>query len=239
MRRSILLAGLCLSLLFSAAQKTEWYARAGSGLFSFSGNSAVKEQGVVFMSREFFPIMNPYGKTPGFSITAGASMKKLIGKNWIWETALDFQSLSATSSVNSLQIISSSFSSFAFGEPATGTFSYRASFISVAPFLGKRIGKGKTTLDITAGPEAAFMIDSKEKVDYNSANTSGEMKRKTSPHALTVDIRIQLQAVLQIRKIGFFTGYARGFSNYYQRENTNQAKAFSNFVRFGMMYKLN
>jgi hypothetical protein len=91
MLRSILLTGLCLGCLLSTAQKTEWYGRAGSGLFFFSGKSAFKEQGLILFSSSTMYNQGSYGKTPGFSITAGGSVKKKNPNNWFWAAGKQFQ----------------------------------------------------------------------------------------------------------------------------------------------------
>jgi hypothetical protein len=235
MLRSILLTGLCFGCLFSIAQKTKWYSRAGSGLFFFSGKSAVKEQGLILVSNDRAYNPASYGKTPGFSITVGGSVKKMIHNNWLWEAALDFQSFSSRSTINNVTILPSSLFSLSVGEPATGTFTYRANFISFAPSFGKKIGKGKTSIDITAGPELAVMLGGEAKTGYRSANAGGNFKQDMDAYTRDIDFRIQLQAMLNINKIGIFAGYTKGLSNYAMQQGS---EVFTNFIRFGLAYQL-
>jgi hypothetical protein len=231
MRRIILIAGCCLGFIFSRAQKTEWYGRAGSGFYFFSGKSAVKEQ----TPPEKFAA--PYGKIPSFSMTIGTSVQLVTHHSWLWNIGLEIQSLGAHSEVNDIYSMSSSSPSIPVSTE-DGKASFRTYCIALSPSFGKRLKTGKKCyIDLSAGPEFAFNISSSETLEYRLLNSSIENKYVRDSKPPGTDFRIQFQAGVGFNRFHVFAGYARGLSNFYVGWAGANLEAYSNFIKMGIGYR--
>jgi hypothetical protein len=226
---------VCFSCKFLLAQKTELYVRAGSGFFFFSGKSAVKHQNAGDAIIRSNPNTNPYGKSPAFSATLEGVIKQLVWKSWIVGTGIGYQSLSARSSIDTLFMMGDIISSIdTMRVNASSVF--RAQFINLSPFLGKRFRIGRTTLDITAGLEFGFLVKSLEQLDFNMSNYPLLKNRDRQPRK--TDMRFRAEAAMNIKKLLFFTSYAKGLSNYYTLYLGGQPEAYSHFINIGIGYRL-
>jgi hypothetical protein len=236
MHRSLLTTICCLLCAFAMAQKTEWQVRANSGLFFFSGESAVKSQTayqtlgpnyVSILSRE-------YGKKAGLSITAGSVIQRITRGNWIFGAGLDLQLLNASSDVDSVEM-TPTLGGINGKVKADGESKFKGTCIAATPFIGKRFGK----FSITAGPEFAFFLSSSEEIKYklNSSDYVNQDKDDDLSHP-NMDFRFRLSLAYQIKKITISTGYAKGLTNFYKGYVGSNPEAYSNLFNIGIGYSL-
>jgi hypothetical protein len=217
----------------------EWHIHTGSGLFFYSGEGVVKEQHVS-SGRFVSDYTSPYGKKPGFSWVGGVSFRKPLRHNLLWGATLEYQSFRVMSAITGVFSGSPQPTIPSSSGPASGTSELNAGFIALYPFFGKRLAIGKTTLDITAGPEMAFAISQKRKLDY--ATSTAEYHDEIEMTAYyPIEVRAQLQVKLQVKRFGIAAGYTRGLSNssdIWKTDFTYSDPTYSNFIRLNLFYKL-
>jgi hypothetical protein len=232
-----LLTLLCFLFLYPAfAQRTELQTRAGSGFFFFHGSSTEKNQnGWVAPVGSFDPYTRPYGRKPGIAATIEVMLKRVTKSNFIMGINSGYQRLSSRSTIDTIFIMGDIMPTIDTFPTEGGTSTFKSNFINLAPFAGRRIVIGKTTVDFIAGVEFGFLLKNREDVTIDGLYTSDVKKY---PNSRKTDIRLHVGADINIRRLVVFAKYARGITNYYRPYTGGQPEAYSNFVHIGLGYQL-
>ncbi len=99
--------------------------------------------------------------------------------------------------------------------------------------MGKRLLAKKITLDATLGLDVALCLKSHASLVTSFGNEDYWFtKNEISP---AVDLRPRLQLAAGYKKLGIAAGYSLGLINYKSAPGT---KAYSNFLRMGLSYRL-
>ena len=211
-------------------QVIEVNANLYSGFFSFKGNRTVSTNAIIFMpySQPNEYVENPYGKSSDFSYSIELQIQKIIKKNIIIGIGLSYESLSSSSNIDR----ASTYGFMNYHFLANGKVVLKNKFLTLNPYFGKRYKIKKLSLDINAGIDIGFCLESKENgfaiTENGSVMTSSNLLTKPN-----FDIRPRLQSILRIKKIGLILGYSYGLTNYNQLFNVS-----SNYLRLGLNYRL-
>jgi hypothetical protein len=238
MHRSLVTGLCCLLCFFAAAQKFDWHARVGTGVFFFTGASAVKTQtpyGTIGSISS-----KPYGKQSGLVVSAGTSARLLI-KKFFLAISLECQRVSAYSKIDSVTTID------AVGPPVPTTYkvedgrsTFKGTTINLVPSIGFQQKVGKHIVSIAVGPEWAFYLHSEQhlKFNYIGTNTKEDKKKDNLNHPNT-DLRMRFSLGWQINKITILASYSHGVTNYYEGWAGGSPEATSHVIGLGLAYKLN
>jgi hypothetical protein len=235
MRKTILFFAIALILQAKiTAQKTEYFANINSGFFYFTGENSSAETGIT-LQPEIRPfIYNSPGRKSGISYEASLHGQYVARKKIIYGIELIYQSLQSKTNI----VAASQFTYSSTILVVNGKLILSSSFIDIAPFMGYRLTNGKIIIDLKGGAEYAVCIDRKEKIDATIINSGQEIKKKHSVSNRVADLRIRFQLTTFYRRLGINAGYFLGLNNYYQKNAIGKPKAYANFFRLGLSYKI-
>lgn len=233
------LSAVLLFMDTTYGQKVEMHLNAFGGLSYFSGPGSAATSP---MTVEIIPaavmsetlrnsLWNAHGRRPGFSYAAEAQVQKVTGKGFLFGSALAFEVLKNKATVN--YIHPGVYSSALF--PAEGEGVARHHFLTLTPlFAGMRFSAGNTSFDCTLGAELGFLLRVRESGRAVSSFNSTTYSFNNSYGRRLTDTRLRLQVRAQIDRYGILAGYSLGLKNY----DHPGTKAYSNFVRMGISYRL-
>lgn len=223
-----------ISLQFSYGQKIEINLNAYSGLFSFRGDGATSNSRIIsfpFINTPTIYTLNPYGTKSEFSYALEFQGQRVTKRKNIYGLGISFEALTTKVSIYKVGIS---------GDPAyleysaNGKTTLKNTFVTFNPFIGHRFSYHKMNIDLLAGSDLAFCLNSKENGNATASNkvnfTVENNKEKPS-----IDFRPRIQIKTQINKFGFLAGYSFGLTNYQTQSNL---KTYSNFLRLGLSYQL-
>ncbi|MEO7048522.1 MAG: hypothetical protein ABI091_24700, partial [Ferruginibacter sp.] len=223
-----------VSTQFSYGQKTEINFNAYSGLFSFRGDGAASNSSIIsypFINPPTTHTLDPYGKKNEFSYSLEFQGQRLTKRKNIYGLGISFESL--TSRVNIYKVGVSGLPPF-LEDSAIGKTKLKTTFVTLNPFIGHRFLYHKMGIDLLAGSDISFCLNSKEKgnaTSNNKVNFTVE-NNKSKP---SIDFRPRIQLKTQINKFGFLVGYSLGLTNYQTESNP---KTYTSFLRLGLSYQL-
>ena len=160
-------------------------------------------------------------------------MQRLTKKQNIYGLGIGFESLTSKVRIDSAVQEWDIYLFF----PFSAETQLKNTFITLHPFVGHKITKGRLAFTITGGLDISFCLKSQE----TGKNTSKLLVEndKAKP---AIDFRPRLQLKTEYKRFGFLTGYSLGITNYSPGETLyhypNNLKAFSNFLRLGLSYKI-
>jgi hypothetical protein len=109
-------------------------------------------------------------------------------------------------------------------------------FINFNPYIGHRIIKDKIMVDLIAGSDFGFCINSQAKVDVTNSRGDNEVI-KMDMEKINLDIRPRVGVNCFYRNYGLTLGYSLGLSNYSKSANEPDSKIYSRYLRIGLLYK--
>ncbi|MEO7991714.1 MAG: hypothetical protein ABI663_19330 [Chryseolinea sp.] len=218
---------------FSYGQSTEISVQAGSGLFSFGGESATKTSFLNVSDISSIPSYtnNPYGKYSGFSYGFGAQVQRISRSTLIYGLQVSYESLSSKVKIDGAYGKTNWAPTIEDGETILTN-----NFVNLNPFIGKRFElKSNVKIDFKFGFDFAACLSSKEKYDITTTqgdNITGSVERNKP----NLDFRSRIEMVNYYKKVGFSIGYSYGLTNYTSglvgADRVNQSRYF----RLGLSY---
>lgn len=244
MNRNLLLVIVTLSLSghLSFAQKREININVSSGLFSFHGNGSTATSHInntPYTSPHTFT-SNPYGKKSGFSYAIELQGKQVTKNKIIYGVGLAFENLQAKTDIDTITEDGYVYNVYR----ATGETKLTTTYLSLSPFIGKRLIFNNVELDVSAGMNISAVLKSREQGSAISLDKSYQLEAKNNKQKPAIDLRPEAAINLQRNRFGLLTGYSIGLVNYHDRSqlicggNGSNKKAFSSFLRFGISYRL-
>lgn len=234
---------IVLVLTKSYGQKNELKICLNSGLFSFRGNAAAGNTGMYFVNYPpiaFIYTINPYGTKSGLSSGVSLNFQRVVKENIIFGINAGFQSNKSKILIDSVGIDDGSTS---LAQNVDGKSYVTNNSLLAYPFFGYRFEINKIPIDLIAGINFDYILNTKEK---GSAIDSNNVEYKTSSDIQTInlDISPKIQIAAEYNKFGVILGYSFGLVNYYRDDyidpiNFNEIKkAYSNLINFGVTYRL-
>lgn len=235
--------GLILVFVITAnAQKLEYGIALNSGLYNFNGSGTSED--AIFRPNETGSsgsVSNPYGKKFTFSYGISANVKYIFSGGVFLSADLGYELLR-----NRIDVVEAFFALPAgaiLPRPYinySGKSTLNQHFVNLFPSIGYRENFKAFSLNFMLGTDLAYCISAKEK--YNVVSTTNVLLTGTREmEYLDFDIRPRFQTELTYKKYGFYIGYSVGTTNYIDGPaNSGVARSVvSNYIRFGLSYKLN
>ncbi len=219
--------GILLFLFFSKtgnAQSWELNGNINSGLFFFGGESA--EKNTIYVGR----LNTPYGKRGGLSWGVSADLKRVSKTDFLYGLNLGFEVLRSRIKVTEDRLYDDVFSEI--NESAY----LNNSFVNTYPYFGKRFKLPNSELDLTAGFDIAYLLSSKEKIDFDVIG--GRSDHPIDRKNINVDLRPRIQLAFNYNRMGIYTGYSHGLVNYTPKMDGANNQIYSRMFRFGLTYKI-
>lgn len=224
---------LCLITNYCYGQKTELRLNAYSGLFAFRGSGSTSVTTISNSGPADEPgyyNAYPYGRKSDFSYAFEIQVQRVTSRQHLFGAGISFENLKSSLNIDSIwtQI----------GRvDVDGTAVLSNHFITVNPYIGQRFVIKGVTFDVQAGIDVAASIKVYEeaKIEVDKKYTYSKT-HKNYP----VDIRTRIQINAYYKQVGLLAGYAVGIENLYKNAGYDylNRKAYSNFLRFGLSYRL-
>lgn len=230
----LLSAAFCFVALCCYSQKTELRANAYSGLFSFRSSGAASAANISIVGPADGPGLftaYPYGKKSGFSYAFELQAQRVTAQRHLFGAGVGFEKLQSKVGFDSV--------STQVGIKSTkGNIRLTNEFVTFNPYIGHRFALKKILFDVTAGADIAFStkVYSKAKINFEKESTFSNTYKKHP-----VDVRPRVQLNMYYKRMGLLAGYSIGTEDVYKNTGYDylNKKAFANFLRLGISYRLN
>ncbi len=231
--KTFILIFLLLLPATTFAQKSQVAFHAGTGLFSYGGESATRSS---FINLGDVPSVssytnNPYGKSSAFSYAFGVQLQRFTSKDFIYGIQLSYESLASKLTLD-----------YAYGDIAwsirEGETTLRTNFINVFPSIGQRVKliKGIDS-DFLLGADFALALSAEEK--YNLTTDQGDkLSGQNARHTPSFDFRPRIEFVTYYQNIGLSIGYSHGLTNYQSNLDGANRQVNARYLRFALSFRL-
>ncbi|MVM35727.1 hypothetical protein GO755_37275 [Spirosoma sp. HMF4905] len=235
MKKLLLLLLTTLTINLSFGQKTESILALNSGLFSFQGYSAEKTSQINLASNGTTGYTNnPFGAKNGLSYGVSYQIQRISRGNFIVGIGVGYENLRSKTTITGVN-----------GYDKTGTFQDAASGqtylsnnqLNAFPYVGYRVGIRQVSVDLTGGLDVGYLLSSKESgkaTGINGTTYTTSLDRT----GIKTDIRPRGQISVFYRRVGAYTSYSYGLSNYKSGWVGGRNECNSSVIRFGVLYKI-
>jgi hypothetical protein len=226
-----------------SAQNIELSVQANSGLFHYSGNSAVSSAAIYNgSSPQQNYTNNPYGSKNGFSYGGDIQAQYISKSGFITGLQAGYEILRSKLDVIGYDPVTSYLAPgpnfLSFQIPAKGQTFLQDQDIDLNPYIGYRWLIGKIKLDIMPGIDLGFNIDSYDKgkaTDDDGNVYRTDLKLLNAP----TDLRLKLGAAATYKRFGITAAYLHGLTNLYKITTVNGGDdAHSELLSFGVTYRI-
>jgi hypothetical protein len=243
--KTLLLAILSFFVLTHlSAQNIEVSVQANSGIFHYSGNSAVSTSAIYQGSTpQQNYTNNPYGSKNGFSYGGDIQAQYVSKSGFIAGLQAGYEVLRSKVVIDSYYPITFYFfygpnSPIPYQIPAKGQTFLQDQDIGINPYIGYRLIFAKIKLDMMPGIDLGFDMNS---YDKGKATDNGGNVYRTDlklPDAPT-DVRLKLGAAATYKRFGLTAAYLHGLTNLYKNMTVNGSDdARSELISFGITYRI-
>ncbi len=234
MRKVLLVLPGLLSISTLFAQKMEFGLSLNSGLFYFTGYSAVSTSAINSTAGLSSYTNNPYGSKVGWCDGLSVDLRRVTRRRLLFGLSLGYEALRSELSITSINLFNGV---DAYSVTAHGHTALTSQFINLFPSLGYRFLLGKITLDLTGGLDLGYCISAEENGKAhasNGATYTSSQDRKT----ISADTRQRLQVAVGYHKTAVYVGYSDGLINYMAGYIGGSFGAYARILRFGLQYKI-
>lgn len=234
MRQIIWMVMLMTGSTATYGQRTEFSVQAGSGLFSYGGPGTVSETTLLQANGgELLPVLiNPYGRSSGLSYNLTGQINRIAKSRFTYGTLAGYESLA--SRVAALLLLYP----IDYGPiiKRDGYAILRNQYLNLYPFVGKRLGNERVSVDATAGLDLGFCLSSHERSELNGISGYYTATSRNRPYP-AVDVRPRLNLTGYYRAFGLSLGYAQGLTKYTNSPYSDN-RIYSRMWRIGVVYRL-
>ena len=217
------------------SQKTEYNFHLNSGLLYFSGISIESTGQISYnIDREEGYTTNPYGDKSGLSYGFSTNLSRISKKRFKFALELGYETIASKIDITTVWIHGDGINE---AEEAEGKTNFIFNNLNLFTSLGYRILISDFKIDIDAGLELAYILKATEK-GYAKSNTR-EYETYRSIRNIRNDLRARVQMKASKNRIGAYVGYSKGIINYKKGYLCGINNAYSNIIRFGLIYSLN
>jgi hypothetical protein len=243
MKKTLLTLYSLLFLTQLYAQNIELSVQANSGLFHYSGNSAVSTSTIYEgATPQQNYTNNPYGSKNGFSYGGDVQAQYVSKSGFIAGIQTSYEVLRSNMAINSYYPTSIPvlFYNISTGPttPVKGQTFLQDQNIDLNPYIGYRLLIRKIKLDMMPGIDLGFNINSYDK--GKATDNDGNVYRTNLklPDAPT-DVRLKLGVAATYKRFGITAAYLHGLTNLYKNMNVNGSDdAHSELLNFGITYRI-
>jgi hypothetical protein len=226
-----------------SAQNIELSVQANSGLFHYSGNSAVSTSAIYAgSSPQQNYTSNPYGNKNGFSYGGDIQAQYVSKSGFITGLQAGYEILRSKLDVTGYDPVTFYLAPgpnfLPYQIPVKGQTFLQYQDIDLNPYIGYRWLIGKIKLDMMPGIDLGFNINSydKGKATDNDGNVyRTDLKLLDAP----TDVRLKLGVAATYKRFGITAAYLHGLTNLYKNINVNGSDdAHSELLSFGITYRI-
>jgi hypothetical protein len=229
----LLLTTLTINLAFG--QTTESILALNSGLFSFQGYSAEKTSQINWPGDgSIGATNNPFGAKNGLSYGVSYQIQRVSRSNFIAGVSIGYENLRSKTTIDGINKPDNSGS---FREVASGQTYLSNNQLTAFPYLGYRVGIRQVSVDLTGGLDIGYLLSSTENGKATGANGK-TYSTSLDRTGIKTDIRPRAQVAVFYRRVGAYTSYAYGLSNYKSGWVGGRNECNSTVIRFGVLYKI-
>ena len=233
-----LLTVIILFLVFknTSAQHSELRVSLSSGMFSFSGASALSVTSLNYYDLTETAYLNSYGSKSGLCYGFSLNVERVTTGNIILGIEAGYESLRSKVSINRID-----------GYDGTTTYQYDATgkgyqgheFLNSYPFIGYRFVATNLFFDLTGGFDFGYTLRLKDKANATAVNGIKYTVSSTGFKDIRFDFRPRIQLAAYYGKTGIYFGYSYGLLNYEMwTKGGNNNEAFARLIRFGITYRI-
>lgn len=242
--KNILLTLFALLLFASAkGQGFEWSVQANSGLYRYTGNGSTSS--TIFngdpSSQEKGYANNPYGSTLGFSYGGSFEGTWIAKSGFIagLNGSLDVLQSRENITTATPNVLFSLNISPPLSISMSGYSGLTTEDINANPFIGYRFKGQKIKIDIMAGADLAFSVNTYEHTSLKDAN-GDKYANNSFLNNLPADTRIRIGTAIWYHRLGITASYAAGLTNLTAKElnDSTPPTTKSELGRFGLAYRL-
>lgn len=211
----------------SFGQNIELSFGAHTGLMRFSGASSTSTS-AINEGLNSNSTNNPYGSKNGTGFGIYIQGQYITKKQFIAGLQIGTDALRSKVDITTINK-----AVFPAPVPATGSTSIYSHYINANPYVGVRLPLAKINVDVTAGLEVAYVVDSN---DQGSAKDNNGTKFKTDTDVKTIDVdtRVKFGLAAHYGRLGLTANYAHGFNNYATAIGSANNSAHSEIIRLGI-----
>lgn len=223
---------LSLCVVFCYGQKLDIRSTIYGGLFFFRGSGATSTSTVRVADDIGYHNPTSYGRKSDFSYAIELQAQWVTKQKHVFGLGVGYEELTSKAPVDFF------YGDLPDGIPASGKVTMAYTYLTMNPFIGHRFFISTVTLDALLGVDCAFNQNDPQEEAWLVAPFKAIYKRKKQFHPNDLRPRIQVNAYYS--RIGVAVGYSLGTENlyYYNNANFKNKKAYANFLRLGVSYRL-
>ncbi|UOQ71957.1 hypothetical protein [Hymenobacter cellulosilyticus] len=223
-----------LAAHFSYGQRTEFSIHLNSGAAAYRGAAASSNSTIIMptLGAGTGPYTtNAYGRRPAFSYGLAGQWQRLTGGQNLLGVQAGYDVLRSRVQITSVLDRNSNVIQ------TDGHTTLTNNFINVHPFFGHRFELGSVALDLTAGPEAGYLLHSEERGEAVSGKGVSYTTKRGHAHP-DVDVRGRLNLTAYYKEVGLSLGYSYGLTNYGGDVAGEANEVYSQAFRAGLSFRL-
>ena len=207
--------------------------RLNSGLSKFSGESAQSSTFMFYnIVQEDGHINSPYGNQFGILYGASITGARITESQFKYGAELGYEMLSSKAEIESVYVHGTSQNA---NIDAEGGVFLNSNFITLFPHAGYRFLFPHGHWDIDAGLEVGYCLDITE--EGTAITELREFETSLARKTIDWDLRPRIQASITYQNFGTYAGFSKGLVNYQSAVGGNANSAYSNIIRFGLLYE--
>ncbi|MCC2547132.1 PorT family protein [Hymenobacter sp. BT175] len=234
MQKTLLVLTL-LTARLGYGQHTELSVHLNSGFGSFRGASATERSSIVVSSQPTTgPAVytyNPYGSEWAMGYGLTGQVQRVGQRQRLVGVQAGYEALQSRVHIRRV------FHTMHDGIAATGRTILTNHFLTVHPFYGYRAQLRSVALDLSAGPELAVLLHSREQgqaVTEQGASYGTSRQLESMP----LDVRARLNLTAGYRRLSVSLGYSYGLTNYSEAQPGGPGELYYQFFRIGTAYRI-
>lgn len=236
MKKALLLLLTALTTSLSFGQKTESMVGLHANLFFFRGYSAEKSSQInVSTDGSTGYTNNPFGAEKGLSYGLSYQIQRVSRGNFIAGVGIGYENLKSKTTITSVNGYNSQTGTYQ--DAASGQTYLSSNQLNAFPYVGYRVGHRQVSVDLTAGLDISYLLSSTEIGKATGANGK-TYSTSIDRSGIKTDIRPRAQVTIFYKRVGAYTSYAYGLSNYKSGWVGGRNDCTSTAIRFGVMYKI-
>jgi hypothetical protein len=237
MKRYITFLLLQFFTIYSYGQKPEFNFNIYSGLFSYIGKGSTSTSTINYGINILTPYTtNVYGNKLSIPIGFEVQILKNIKSNLLYGIGFSYDLLKSRVNINKAQFnpeVVVSGQSYLYD--ADGHSNLKNTYMNINPFLGKRFLINKMFFDFLGGIDIGICLKSLEQGHATIVSPKADINSSLNKSYPTIDFRPRIQLKAGYKRTGVLIGYSLGITNY---QNHMTSKAVTNFIRFGICYRI-
>ena len=226
--------GLC-----SYAQKTEIKLNAYSGLFFYRGNGSSSATTIYGNANFAYLDFTPFGRKSTFPYAFEIQIQKVTRKRRLYGLGIGWEELKSLTRIDSIAVGDLVIPT---AVPIKGKINIASAFLTFNPYIGQRFVTGKWAVDLLAGIDLSVCTRLQETAYLSSAGSKYYRYYQGYRNKYFGDLRPRIEINSVYRQFGITVGYSLGLLNLYRMDGyyyqPTNFKAYSNFLRLGISYKL-